>query len=123
MEPISDKYEVVSHYELGMSNWFAKHGIPLLAAYEPTYEDLLIAMARAIGNRQVLISDVKEKIIRLNLDLARELNPSHYLWDSIFNNFNILKIDLLKNNPTDQRLESLNKLDASMHALIKEAIG
>jgi rhamnosyltransferase len=122
MEPISDKFEVVSRYEIGMSNWFAKDGIPLMATYEPTYEELLIAMARAIGNRQVLISDVKEKIIRLNLDLARELNPSHYLWDFIFHHFNILKIDLLKNNPTDQRLDSLNKLDASMHALISEAI-
>lgn len=112
MTPRSDREEVIVKYELGMSARFAAHGVPIKAAYEPTNEELLIALCRAIERRCVPIKE-PPRLCTLNLDAARELNPTHFFWDALAARFAIAKLEFLKTNPYRMDLtELLQRINA-----------
>jgi len=124
MVPISDRNEVIVRYEIGMSTRFAALGIPLRAAFQPTLEELLIALCRGIASRRLKITGLTRNVT-FDLESARGLNPSHFLWDSIMKRFPIVKIDLLRNNPMQMDLAPLisqARATPALQALIEDAL-
>ena len=128
MTPISDREQVIARYELGMSRWFAEAGVPLQAAYVPDRNDLLVALCRAIGNvpfntSTFLGADHDSDRVQLDLKQARKLNPTHFLWDRLYARFGILKIELLRDNPTLQSLARFReRLQPEVQALIEDGL-
>jgi rhamnosyltransferase len=128
MTPISDREQVIARYEFGLSRWFADAGVPLLAAYVPERNDLLVALCRAIGNanfsaRNYLSADHDSDRVQLDLGLARKLNPTHYLWDRLYARFGMLKIELLRDNPTQQNMARFRQqLPKEVLALIEDGL-
>ncbi len=125
MVPVSEREEVITRYEIGMSAYFAERGIPVRAAYTPTQEELLWALGRAIGAGHFRFSNVGRQIT-LDLDMARSLNPTHFLWDSLVARFSVLKLDLLLKNPMRMYLAPLFAqvpVSVEMHTLLREASG
>ncbi|HZQ72814.1 MAG TPA: rhamnan synthesis F family protein [Burkholderiales bacterium] len=106
MTPRSEREDVIVSYELGMSARFAAHGVPVKAAYEPTNEELLIALCRAIERRCVRVEQ-PPRLCTLNLDAALELNPTHFLWDALAARYAIVKLEFLKGNPYRMDLTAL----------------
>jgi rhamnosyltransferase len=102
----SDREDVIVSYELGMSARFAALGVPIKAAYEPSNEELLIALCRAIERRCVRVEQ-PPRLCTLNLDAARELNPTHFFWDALAARFAIVKLEFLKANPYRMDLTAL----------------
>lgn len=107
MVPLSDRNEVIQRYEIGLSKRFDALGIPITSVYQPSNREKLIAIARAIGSLKCNPGDVLTNEFTINLDFAKFLNPTHFLWDFIFQMVSILKIELIKSNPTGQCLDPL----------------
>lgn len=128
MTPVSDREQVIIRYELGLSRYFADAGVPLQAAYEPDRNDLLVALCRAIGNanfssRTYLSATHDSDRVQLDLQPARSLNPTHYLWDRLYARFGILKIELLRDNPTRQNLARFRQqLSPAVQSLITDGL-
>lgn len=128
MTPVSDREQVIIRYELGLSRYFADAGVPLQAAYEPDRNDLLVALCRAIGNanfssRTYLSAAHDSDRVQLDLQPARSLNPTHYLWDRLYARFGILKIELLRDNPTRQNLARFRQqLSPAVQSLITDGL-
>ena len=126
--PISKRSAVIEQQEVGMSAWFAAHGVAVKPAFVPSAEDLLVAVCRSVGNRLVKIEvpDETSSRVIVDLDTARELNYTHFLWDSVLKHFHILKIDLLKTNPTLQNiyqfLGGLSRTQPALFDLILDAV-
>ena len=61
--------------------------------------------------------------MQLDLDLARKLNPTHFLWDRLYARFGILKLELLRDNPTQQNLARFQQnLPPGLRELIADAL-
>lgn len=110
MTPISDRQEVILRYEIGMSEWFLAHQFKLNEMLKLSYSDKLKIMLRYI--RYVKINSVSlRKIFYKNKLIGyKQLNMTHFNWENIFNKFGLIKIELLKKNPTRQKLENLNSM-------------
>lgn len=122
MRPIDNRAEVISRYEIGMSRYFHQQGYKLTAEFEPSNEDLFLATGRRIANRGLTLTDRSKSIVSLNLNAARALNPTHYLWDVLYERFRILKVELLKKNPTEQYLAMIESLEPEIRDLISDAL-
>ena len=128
MVPISDREEVIARYEIGLSAWFLALGVPLKAAFMPTTEDLLIALCRAIGGRLLKVDNIssfEQSDPSFNLEISENFNHTHFLWDSLFKRFSILKIELLKKNPMQLSLVPLyNQINAdpALHELVRDGL-
>jgi rhamnosyltransferase len=99
MTPISDRQQVIDRYERGLTDWFMKAGFATRAAYVPSPEDQLVAICRAIEARlpRLAPGSVREQV-RIELSAANGLNPTHFLWDVLFERFGVIKLDLLMHN-------------------------
>lgn len=128
LKPISERSSVVKYYEIGMSRWFMDRGVAITALFEPSREDLLVSLARLIASRRAKpeMSHDGSMAVTFDLESAKALNPTHFLWDTLVKEFGILKLDLLINNPTQQDLriylENLKKFDPALLDLIEDAI-
>ncbi len=105
LTPISDKNSVILNYEIGMSQYFIKGGCSLISTYNPNNENKLICISRAIGIRHlsVQMNAVGSEVI-INLEWAEKVNPTHFLWDDLEAKLGIIKIELIKNNGSNQDL-------------------
>lgn len=126
MEPLSNRDEVISRYEIGMSDWFSKRGVPIKSALTLDQKDIVRSVCHALVKRNWKITDFT-KILRRKLNfylkIHRNLNPTHFFWMAVYNQSKILKVDLIKNNPTNQDLSKLFKhIDQGQLALINDAI-
>jgi hypothetical protein len=64
-----------------------------------------------------------KKHLTSKIKIHENLNPTHFFWHGLYLQSTILKIDLLKNNPTNQDLSKLfNQIDQASLKLIKNAI-
>lgn len=128
LKPISERSLVVKYYEIGMSQWFIDRGVGITALFEASREDLLVSLARLIATRRARpkMSSDGSMSVTFDLESSKALNPTHYLWDSLVNEFGILKLDLLINNPTKQDLRSylanLKNFDPALLELVEDAI-
>jgi hypothetical protein len=132
MTPVSDRLEVIRRYEMGMSAYFERAGVPLRAAFEPNREDHILALCRMMASRPneipFLTRPAEEDVDgcpRLDFSRAARLNPTHFLWDRLVRNHGIVKLDLLRNNPFDMSLQALRAMCAKQpryQALIDDAL-
>ncbi len=126
MTPLSNRDAVIDHYEIGMSDWFSKHGIPIKSALKLDQKDIVKSVYRALVKRNWKITDFA-KLLRMKLNfylrVHQNLNPTHFFWMALYHQSKILKVDLIKNNPTHQDLGKLFKhIDQGQLALINDAI-
>lgn len=107
MVPLSNRDEVIDRYEIGMSEWFSKYGVPIKSALKVDQKDIVKSVYRALLKRHWKITDFT-KILRVKLSfylkIHQNLNPTHFFWMTVYNQSKILKVDLIKNNPTNQDL-------------------
>lgn len=126
MTPVSDKVEVVHQYEVGMSKYFIEQNIPVVGVFEPTWNDLMLAAARAFETGWWR-PDFNARIINLDLEVARTLNPTHFLWDRVLEQFSIIKVDILRRgHPRGLnllRFESAMRDSPALADLIRDATG
>ncbi|MBX9883404.1 MAG: rhamnan synthesis F family protein [Novosphingobium sp.] len=106
MVPISDRQEVISQYEIGMSRYFAEHGWPLEAVIDPNLQHRLLMVGRAIGSEVMQLQPMAAQFI-MDLD-QMPLNPTHFLWDRLLAKTGIVKLDLLRENPAALPLDRLS---------------
>jgi rhamnosyltransferase len=82
MEPVSDRDEVIPRYEVGMSHAMHQAGFKLGSAFSPPP-----GVGAAKPHR----------------------NPTHVFWDSLMQEFAILKLELLRTNPFRMDLAKLER--------------
>jgi len=98
MEPISDRDLVIPRYEVGLSHAMKRAGLTLASAFTPP----------------------------ANLRGARaHRNPTHVFWEPLFEEFAILKLELLRTNPFRMDLAKLHAALAARpawKALVDDAL-
>ena len=98
MEPISDRDLVIPRYEVGLSHAMKDAGLTLASAFTPPPHQ------RGGGAHR---------------------NPTHIYWDSLFDEFGILKLELLRTNPFRRDLAKLRDALAARpewKALVDDAL-
>ena len=83
MEPVSDRDHVIPRYEVGMSHAMHQAGFKLASAYSPPP-----------GQRGA----------------KPHRNPTHVFWDSLMQEFAIVKLELLRTNPFRMDLAKLERV-------------
>jgi rhamnosyltransferase len=125
LEPLDERDAVIGRYELGMSAHFARHGFRLAAAFRPTGEQKFHALCRhfeAGGEPPAIASD---GTVTLDLQAADVLNPMHFMWDALLDEFGVMKAELLKRNPHSIDLRRVSRMllhDASFRALVQDVL-
>ena len=99
IEPISDRQTVILKYELGLSSFLLANGFSLGSAYEPTPMSKCRALCHAIriGMHQPEFLPFSKVMIDLNQ--ADHLNPTHFAWEELLDQFAIVKRELVEKNP------------------------
>jgi hypothetical protein len=125
MQPLSDREEVIRRYELGMTPHFAAAGFRVAAAFAPTTEQHFRAVCRwfEVPGRAPPVSPQRQ--VTLDLTRADTLNPLHFLWDDILDEFGVVKLELLKANPFGvnlHRFAVLQRRNARIRQLVADAL-
>jgi lipopolysaccharide biosynthesis protein len=125
MIPISDKLEVVHTYEIGMSTYFASLGVPLIGTLDLNYGNLFLAICRGISNGRLIINEPKE-ILNLDSSIGKSINIAHYLWDVLYHQLKIFKVDFFKHNPLNldffEIFQNLKNDNFQYQYLIEDAV-
>ncbi len=96
MQPISNRDAVIGNYEVGMSQYFIRQRVPVRALYQPTQNEKLKAIIRLASQNNIEFEIPGDReTFTFNLVAANKLNPTHFMWDSVFKQFGIVKIDFL----------------------------
>ncbi|HZZ94103.1 MAG TPA: rhamnan synthesis F family protein [Usitatibacter sp.] len=125
LDPVNDRDEVIGRYEIGMSAHFARHGFRLAAAFHPTRAHQFRALCRhfeASGEVPPITADGK---VTLDVNAADALNPTHFLWDAILEEFGVIKADLLRQNPYSLDLRRVSRmllLDPAFRDLVADVL-
>jgi len=125
LEPLSDRDTVIGRYELGMSAHFARHGFRLAAAFQPTPAQKLIEFCRYLQSGGEMPPIAADGSVTLNVNAADGLNPTHFLWDALFEQFGVIKTELLKRNPYALDLREVTRMllhDAAFRELVRDVL-
>jgi hypothetical protein len=63
--------------------------------------------------------------VTLNVNAADGLNPTHFLWDALFEQFGVIKTELLKRNPYALDLREVTRMllhDAAFRELVRDVL-
>lgn len=128
MQPISERQRVIDVYEVGMTQYFARNGVPVRVLYLPTQGEKAMAIMRSIveSGRQFNIS-ANQWHFSFSLSTSNNLNPTHYMWDAIFKRFGIIKLDFLRKSIFSSQLlsyiqESPDLVERGIPQLIDDAL-
>jgi hypothetical protein len=125
LEPVNDRDVVIGRYEIGMSAHFAHHGFRLGAAFQPTPAQKLIAFCRYIEAGGDMPPIMPDGTVTLNVNAADGLNPTHYLWDALLEEFGVMKAELLKKNPYSMDLRQVTRRllhDSAFRELVRDVL-
>jgi rhamnan synthesis protein F len=125
MQPVSDRSRVISQYEIGMSKYFVERGFRLGAAFAPSPQHKLLALCRAMEFSGRFPDIGPDGTVVLDTAAADSLNPTHFLWDRILEEFGILKLELLKTNPFRLDLRALTaayQASADLRRVLDDAL-
>lgn len=126
MEPVSDKSQVILRYEVGLSRALDESGLKLAAAFSPTPQEKLRVVMRSCEASGRFPPVGPDGMAVVDSRLADGLNPTHFFWDSLLDEFGIVKIELLRRNPFRLDLRRLDALLAGKpewRALVDDATG
>jgi rhamnosyltransferase len=126
VEPLSERDRVVYNYEVGMSSHFLGRGFSVGAAFAPTPALKQRAAADFLRFKGHAPAADQQGRAMLDEAIADALNPMHFCWDAVLNQFAIIKLELLSKNPYDMDLRSFQALcrsDPSLMRLVEDALG
>jgi hypothetical protein len=98
MLPIDDRQQVIYHYEIGPSKFLSDVGYPLKSVYQ--HQELILEALR----RKFLFSD-EALLHQINL----RYGALHYHCRQLYEQFGIIKLEVIKSNPEKVNLSWLNK--------------
>ena len=107
VEPISDRQSVIDKYEIGLSSFLIASGYDLKYAFVPSANAKLYALCHAIKLGMIELDVSREQDVRLDLRIAEHLNPAHFCWQELLDQFGIVKRELFARNPFRLDLASL----------------
>ena len=125
LEPISEKNRVVLHYEVGMSRVLNEAGLKLASAFSPTPQEKLRVVMRSCEASGRFPAVGPDGTAVVDSRLADGLNPTHFFWDSLLDEFAMVKIELLKKNPFRldlRRFDALLDAKPGWRALVDDAL-
>ena len=99
MVPISDRNTVIVQYEVGLSSFLLAREYSLACAFRPSPAQQLRALCHAIRLGLYKPEIPPDAKLMLDLQLAELLNPTHFAWEELLEQFAIVKRDLFENNP------------------------
>jgi rhamnosyltransferase len=102
MTPVSERERVIAQYEIGMSRHFHSHGFVVGAAFAPSPRQDEVALARW--------REFRARHPGMRDRAAHELNPTHFLWDALLEEFGIVKLEVARKNPYGLDLGALRQL-------------
>ena len=109
MVPISEKDEVIKQYEVGMTAHFATSGFRLASAFTRDRQLDLLATMRGIESGILPLNLSPSGPLQLDPLLGQPLDPTHYTWEALFEQFGVLKLILLKINPGHVNLAAMDR--------------
>jgi rhamnosyltransferase len=125
MEPVSEKSQVILRYEVGLSRALDESGLKLAAAFSPTPQEKLRVVMRSCEASGRFPTVGPDGTAVIDSRLADGLNPTHFFWDSLLEEFAIVKIELLRRNPFRldlRRFDALLDARPEWRALVDDAI-
>lgn len=125
LAPLDDRDAVIGRYELGMTLHFARQGFRLAAAFRPTPAQKFRALCRHFEASGEVPPIGPDGAVTLDVNAAEALNPMHFMWDAILDEFGVIKAELLKRNPHSLDLHRLTAMllrDAGLRELLRDVL-
>ena len=125
MEPVSEKSQVILRYEVGLSRALNDSGLKLASAFSPTPQEKLRVVMRSCESSGRYPAVGPDGMAVIDSRLADGLNPTHFFWDALLDEFAIVKIELLRRNPFRldlRRFDALLDARPEWRALVDDAI-
>ena len=125
LEPISDKNQVVLRYEVGISRVLNEAGLKLASAFSPTPQEKLRVVMRSCEASGRFPPVGPDGMALVDTRLADGLNPTHFFWDALLEEFAVVKVELLRKNPFRldlRRFDALLEAKPEWRALVDDAI-
>ena len=125
LERVDERDAVIGRYEIGMTAHFAQHGLRLAAAFRPTPAQKFRALCRHFETSGALPPIDAAGRVTLDVAAADALNPTHFMWDALLEEFGVIKAELLKHNPHSLDLQHVNRMllqDARLRALVRDVL-
>lgn len=124
MTPVSDRDEVIRKYEVGMSNWFAEHHIPLRETTVLSMKDIMCIIPNYFSRVRFNFDLIRKLFAKRFITGYKALNITHFGWKKLFREYGIVKVELLIFNPTHQQIRLLKwMINSDQEVLLKDAIG
>lgn len=113
MVPLNERTQVIQAYEIGLSQMLLRLGYRIHPAYDhqACISADVLRLSRAHGVDAV--------------EINARLNPSHFHWWNLLQEFSTLKIEVYKSNPFQLDLQPLRQLaraDSKMRQLLEEGL-
>jgi rhamnosyltransferase len=108
MVPLSDRQQVINQYEIGLSQQLSSFGHRLEATYH--HWNFIPDALR----KKFLYCD-EQMLYQINL----KFGALHYHWNNLFNQYGVIKIEVLKSNPEKVNLKPLNIAINNSQTLLK----
>ena len=102
IKPLNDRNEVVSKYELGLSNLMIKNNIKLNSFYKKNIKLKTNNIFKKITQRY--------KEIFFKTPKYYKKNPINYFWRDFYSKYGIIKIKLIKDNDEKYNIKGLHSL-------------
>lgn len=99
MSPISDRNQVIVNYELGLSAFVGECGFSLGAVYSPSEAAMLRGAAHAAKIGFIPMPQVHDGVLSVPLAQIMALNPTHFMWEELFERYGVMKRELIEKNP------------------------
>jgi rhamnosyltransferase len=125
LQPLDERDAVIGRHELGMTLHFVRHGFRPAAAFQPTPAQKFRALCRHFDASGEVPPIASGSTVTLDLDAAEALNPTHFLWDAILEEFGVMKSELLKRNPHSLDLRLVSRAlrdDARFRSLVQDVL-
>jgi lipopolysaccharide biosynthesis protein len=91
IKKFKSRHIIIKKYELGLTLFLKKLAINMKTLFEKNINDYPFTFRKMMLRKLINIFYKRSKIYKKN--------PTHFYWEEIYNEFGILKIDLIKSNP------------------------
>ena len=100
IKKFKSRHIIIKKYELGLTLFLKKLEINMVALFRNNIDNYPSTIKKIIIKKIMNIFYRKNKIYKKN--------PTHFYWEKIYDNFGIIKIDLIKSNPHEVNIKKLN---------------